>query len=175
MRRSGTLRQLKRRTRRTARAGGNDVLTGALKGAVAGIAGGIAMLAAGELEARGAAGDLGEPVRTMARGPRTRGAQRRRREGAPSRQPAPAIAAQLAAAAVVGAVYGAVQSRVRLPDAAHAAVLGAITLAANASGLLPRGSVLAPPAGASLQEMLMPVGAHALFGTTTARVFGMLA
>ena len=159
----------RRRRRRT------SVGEAALRGVLAGVAGGVAMLAVGELEARGAAGDLGERVRELAQGPRSKSAQRRRREAAPSRLGARSVIAQLAVAAAVGAVYGVVRSQLRLPEAAHGALLGGLAYAANASGLLPENGILSPPDGASAEEALMPAGAPALFGIATTRVFDLLA
>ena len=146
----------------------------ALKGAVAGVAGAIAMLAAGELEARGATGALGGRVREIVGGPRTRGSRRRQRPAAPSRQAATDLVAQLSAAAAVGAVFGIVQSRFRLPEAAHGALLGGLAYAASASGAFRGAGLLAPPPNASLRDVLMPAGTHAVFGLTTARAYDML-
>ncbi len=144
----------------------------ALKGAVAGAAGTIAMLVVAELEARAAAGELGDRAREL--GPRIRGGRARARAAAPTRRPRQRIAAEVAIGAAIGAVYGIVQARVRLPDAAHGAVLGALTYGAHATGMLPAGGILAPPANASLQEALAPAGTHAVFGLATARAFRLL-
>ena len=146
----------------------------ALKGALAGVAGGIAMLAAGELEARGAAGELGARVQEMAGGPRTRGSRQRRRPAPASRQATANLVAQLSAAAAVGAVFGIVQSRFRLPEAAHGALLGGLAYAASASGAFAGAGLLAPPPNASLRDVLMPAGTHAVFGLATARAYDML-
>ena len=144
----------------------------ALKGAVAGAAGSVAMLVVAELEARAAAGDLGERARELA--PRIRGGRTRARAAAPTRRSPERIGLEVAVGAAIGAVYGLVQSRVRLPEAAHGAVLGALTYAVHATGLMPAGGILAPPPDASLQDALMPAGPHAVFGLATARAFALL-
>ena len=160
---------MRRRRRRR-----QDVGQAALRGAVAGLAGGLAMLLVGELEARAAAGDLGDRARELTQGPRSRSAQRRRRQAAPSKLAPRDLAVQLAAAATVGAVYGVLRSQLPLPQAAHGALLRGLAYAANASGLLPERSILSPPADASAEKALLPAGAHALFGVATTRVFDML-
>lgn len=144
----------------------------ALKGAVAGAAGTVAMLVVAELEARAAAGDLGERARELA--PRIRGGRTRARAAAPTRRPRERIGVEIAIGAAVGAVYGVVQTRVRLPEAAHGAILGALTYAVHAAGWLPAGGLLAPPEDASLKDALTPAGTHAVFGLATTRAFRLL-
>ena len=143
-----------------------------LKGAVAGAAGSVAMLVVAELEARAAAGDLGARARELA--PKIRGGRTRARAAAPTRRPRQRIGVEVAIGAAIGAVYGVVQTRVRLPEAAHGAVLGALTYAVHSTGWLPAGGVLAPPPNASLQDALTPAGTHAVFGLATARAFELL-
>ena len=161
------IRRRRRPRRRTASLGEAMV-----KGAVAGAAGSVAMLVVAELEARAAAGDLGARARGLA--PKIRGGGTRARAAAPTRRPRERIGVEIAIGAAIGAVYGVVQTRVRLPEAAHGAVLGALTYAVHATGWLPAGGVLAPPPDASLQDALTPAGTHAVFGLATARAFDLL-
>lgn len=163
-------REIRRRTRGRPRALGLG--EAALKGAVAGAAGSVAMLVTAELEARAAAGDLGARVREVA--PRVRGGRAGARAASPSRRPMERMGVEVAVGAIVGAVYGMVQTRVKLPAAAHGAVLGVLTYAVHATGWLPAGGVLAPPPDASFKDALRPAGPHAVFGLATARAFEML-
>ena len=145
----------------------------ALKGAVAGVAGSVAMMAAHELEVRGMFAGERRPEPAIRRGVR----RAARKEGVrlSSRQKLGAeIGVQLVGAAVVGALFGVVQSRLRLPATANAALLGGLVYATGHSGLLPRAGLFAPPANQTLKEALVPAGSNAVFGLATARVFAML-
>lgn len=92
--------------------------------------------------------------------------------------------AQVRAAAVVGytgsmamwgAVYGMVQSRVHPPMLVHGLLLGGLVYAANFApgAALPKQGIVAPPEGLD-REVFTRLGAHALFGLTTAAVFEAL-
>ena len=167
------------RPRRRQQAGMDEA---AWKGATAGLAGGVAMLAMNEVVARGLLpGDEEAPPR---RGPAIRrGARRAVRKGAQQlgvrltgdQREASAIAMELVAAAAIGALFGVVSSRLPLPAAATGPLLGALVYGATLSGLLPGGGLLAPAGAVSLGEALRPVGSQALFGSVTARAFELLA
>lgn len=154
---------------------------GAAKGALAGVAGGLAVFASHELEARGLlpGADDGRGAGRRRRQPAIRRGIRRvaRKQGVTlrgSRLALTELGLQLAAGAVVGAVYGALQARFTLPAAAHAAVLGGIAYAGTTWGLLPAiGGV--QPKEMTLKDALVPAGAHAVFALTTARVFTAIA
>ena len=164
-------REIRRRRRPRRRTGSRG--DAARKGAIAGAAGSFARLVVAELVARAAAGDLGAHARELA--PKIRGGATRARAAAPTRRPRQRIGLEIAIGAAIGAAYGVVQTRVRLPEAAHGAVLGALTYAVHATGWLPAGGVLAPPPDASLKDALTPAGTHAVFGLATARAFQLLA
>lgn len=155
----------------------------AWKGAVAGMAGGVALLAAREIEERGllaaeqtagarkSARRVGPAIRKKVRQTaRARGVRLSVRESA-----AVDVALHLAGAAAVGAVYGIVRSRVRLPGPVDGPLLGALVYGASMWGVLPAAGLFARPARLDLRELLAPVGPNATFGMVTARAFGWLA
>ena len=145
----------------------------ALKGALAGVAGSVAMMAAHELEVRGLFHGERKPEPAIRRGVR----RAARKEGvrlSGAQRMGVEIGAQLLGAAMVGAVFGMVQSRVRLSAGANAALLGGLVYATGHSGLLPRAGLFAPPAHQTLKEALVPAGSNAVFGLATARAFAML-
>lgn len=78
--------------------------------------------------------------------------------------------------ALFGAVYGVVQSRLHPPDALHGLVLGGLVYAANFPrwGALPRAGIVPPPQEQTLTEALVPVAPHIGFGLATAAVFKAL-
>lgn len=148
----------------------------AWKGALAGLAGGAAMLGARELEARGLFDEEDEDEVPPPPGPRIarRAARARGRELTDRQAAISGIALQLAAAATVGAVYGVIRTRVPLPGGADGALLGALVYVGSRWGLLPATGLFESPADQSLQQALVPAGTHAVFGVATARAFEML-
>ena len=155
----------------------------AWKGAVAGMAGGVALLAAREIEERGllaAEGGAGakRPARRV--GPAIRKGVRRTARARGVRLTAREtalvdVALHLAGAAAVGAAYGIVRSRVRLPGAVDGPLLGLLVYGATMWGVLPAAGLLAAPERLDLREVLAPVGPNATFGMVTARAFDWLA
>ena len=167
------------RPRRRQRAGIGEA---AWKGAAAGLAGGVAMLAMDEVAARGLL--PGDDEAPQHRGPAIRrGARRVVRKGArqlglrlsADQREAGAIAVELAAAAAIGALFGVVSSRVPVPAAATGPLLGALVYGATLSGMIPDGGLLAPDGALSFRDALRPAGSQALFGSVTARAFELLA
>lgn len=154
----------------------------AAKGALAGLAGGVALLASSELSARGRV--PGAERGAARRGPAIRrGARRAVRAGSRAtgvrltgkQREVASIAVELAAAAAIGAVFGLIAGRVRMPPVATGPLLGGLVYASTLGGMLPARGLLASPARLSWREALRPAGPQALFGLVTARAFDMLA
>ncbi len=152
------------------------------KGALAGLAGGIALLASSELSARGLIPGVDEAPRR--RGPSIRrGAKRAVQSGSRAagvklsgkQGEVAAMALELAAAAAIGAAFGIIGSRVRMPAAASGPLLGGLVYASTLGGMLPAAGLLASPTRLTWREALRPAGPQALFGLVTARAFQMLA
>ena len=148
----------------------------ALKGALAGVAGGAAMMLARPLEAKGLlpASERSGPeweriVRSEAR--------RRRIHLTELQITLLGSAVHLSYSALIGAAYGVVRSRTRVPDAAQGLVTSALVYAANfpAVGLVPRRGIAPPPKKQRPRKALTPVATHAVFGVTTAAAFRALA
>ncbi|HJU64961.1 MAG TPA: hypothetical protein VJ596_04755 [Gemmatimonadaceae bacterium] len=144
-------------------------------GALAGLAGGLAMMVARKLEAKGLLGrdDSGEPewdrfVRAEAR--------RRNIRLSQARVTRIATALHLLYSAALGSTYGVVRSRSRLPSAVQGMVMsGLVYLAMFPSwGLMPRRGAARPPARQRARKALIPIGTHAVFGATTAAAFKAL-
>jgi len=78
--------------------------------------------------------------------------------------------------ALWGALYGIVQNRVHPPAPLHGLLLGGIVYAANfpSFGLLPRVGAMPPPSQQPLREAAIPAGAHVVFGMATAAAFEAL-
>jgi hypothetical protein len=78
--------------------------------------------------------------------------------------------------AMWGALFGVVQDRVHPPSMLHGLVLGGLAYAANfpSFGLLPRLGVEPAPSLQPLNEAAIPVGAHIVYGLTTAAAFEAL-
>jgi len=147
----------------------------ALKGALAAVAGGLAMKALWQLGERALA-----PAERF--GSPTQGAvdALARRAGAElsDKQRAAATAALYTGAmATWGAVYGTVQSRLHPPLLAHGLLLGALVYAANftrAAGL-PKAGIVPAFGDQSPRQRALSVGAHAAFGLGTAAAYEALA
>ena len=148
---------------------------GALLGALAGVAGGFATVAARSVgRAALGSGESHEPgweqvVRAEAV-----------RQGVELGEPEVrriATAAHLADAATLGALYGLVRARLPLPRVANGLLLSGLAQALDLPRLalaLAGGPV--PPRGASsLERSLLPVGAHGVYGYVTTRAFDLLA
>ncbi|CAN5484517.1 hypothetical protein BH24GEM3_BH24GEM3_24110 [soil metagenome] len=147
----------------------------ALKGAVAGVLGGAAMMMAMKLgqQALLPEGEQMEPppkklVETLA--------ERQGVELSDTQAMAAGMGVHLGYSALWGAIYGAVQSRLHPPDALHGLLLGGLVYASSFPefGLLPKLGVLPPPTQQSLEKAALPVGAHLVFGLATAAAFAAL-
>lgn len=172
------------RLRRAAERSTNQLSLGeaAARGALAGLVGGITLLASSELTARGLLPGVGQaPGR---RGPAIRrGATRAVRSASRAagvrlsgeQREVAAMAVELVASAAIGAAFGVIGSRVRMPTAASGPLLGGLVYASTLSGMLPAAGLLASPTRLSWREALRPAGPQALFGLVTARTFELLA
>lgn len=152
-----------------------DVGEAAVKGALAGVIGGLVMKAVWEMEQKAllSTGDeLGSPTKMAV-------------EAVAEKQGMQLSDAQVSAGAAVvytgnmalwGAIFGVVQSRIHPPDALHGLLLGGLVYGANfpAFGVLPKLGVLPPPSEQSREEAAVPIGAHVAFGLATAAVFKAL-
>ncbi len=147
----------------------------ALKGALAGMVGGGAMMMAMKLgqQALLPEGEQMEPppkklVETVAE-----------RQGvglSDTQAMAAGMGVHMGYSALWGALYGVVQSRLHPPGALHGLLLGGLVYAANFPewGLLPKLGVLPPPTQQPLEKAALPVGAHVVFGLATAAAFAAL-
>lgn len=146
----------------------------ALRGAIAGVAGGMVLKAAWSVEER-----LQPPGRRV-ESPTTDVVERQAEaHGVQISHPqaeAAAGAAYLGSMALWGAVYGVVQTRLHPPMLAHGLLLGGLVYAANFSrvGALRRIGVLPAPLEVASGESIPRMAAHAAFGLTTAAVFDAL-
>lgn len=147
----------------------------ALKGAVAGMIGGAAMMMAMKMEQKAL---LPEHARTDP--PPKKAVETVAEEhgiGLSDRQAmAAGMGVHMGYSAFWGALYGAVQNRLHPPDALHGLLLGGLVYAANFPewGLLPQMGVLPPPSQQPIEKAMIPVGAHAVFGLATAAAFNAL-
>jgi hypothetical protein len=143
----------------------------AVLGAVAGLAGGAALLLT---EQAGRRTLLPEGSDTESLAARAVEAVTAGRGASVSRTRAEIMGegTQLAGCAALGALFGVVQSRVRVPALLDSLALAALAYALTSSkqGLLPRLGV-APPLDESVEEAAIPVASHVAFAVTTAAVF----
>lgn len=146
-----------------------------LLGAVAGVAGGVAMMLARPLEERGllSPGRRRAPewerfVRSVAA---RRGVHLTRRQTR-----ALGAAMHLLYSAAIGAGYGAVRTQIRLPDALQGTLTGALAYLAGYPewGLMPQVGASRPVRRQSPRRALIPVGTHAIFGMVVAESFKLL-
>lgn len=147
----------------------------ALKGAVAGVIGGMVMKAVWEMEQKAllATGEeLGSPTKMAVEAV----AENRGMQLSDAQVSVGAAAVYTGNMALWGAIFGVVQSRIHPPDALHGLLLGGLVYGANfpAFGVLPKLGVLPPPSEQSKAEATVPIGAHVAFGLATAAVFKAL-
>jgi hypothetical protein len=147
----------------------------ALKGALAGVAGGAAMMLVRPFQAKGLlpASERTEPEWQKV----VRSEARRRRIHLTKMQSALlGSAVHLSYSALIGAAYGVMRSRAPIPDAAQGLVTSGLVYAANfpAWGLMPRRGVTPPPSKPRRRKAVIPVATHAVFGVTTAAAFKVL-
>lgn len=148
----------------------------ALKGALAGIVGGVALMLMEKVEQKvllpqGAA-TPGMGQKAVQQIARDRGAQLSRVEAQ-----AAGAGLQLGYCAVVGSLLGIAASRVNAPALVEGLAMAGLSYALTMSdaGLLPRLGADSPPELHSIEETAVPVGAHLAFGLTTAAVFDAVA
>lgn len=147
----------------------------AVKGAVAGMLGGVALLLAERLTSR-AVLPPGERVHE-GRDAAEAIADARDAALSPARAEAAGAGLELGACALLGAVYGMVQSRLHPPDVLHGLLLGGLSWMATSSGsgALPRLGAAAPARMQSMERTAVPVASHVAYGVATAMAFDALA
>lgn len=141
----------------------------ALRGAVAGMAGGAVMAITMKAEQKAI---LPEGTRTEPPSRKLVEAEAEEHgvEISQANASAAGVAAHMLYSALVGAAFGLVERRRRRPSLLDGLVLGGLVYATNfpSWGLLPKQGALPPPTEQSIEEAAIPVGAHAAFGLTTA-------
>ena len=143
----------------------------AARGALAAIAGGVAMKVVWDAAERALPPQerIGSPTR------RAVDALARRAGTRLSGVPRDAASAALftGAMATWGALYGVVQSRVHPPAAVHGLLLGALVYAANftRAAALPKAGIVPAFGDQTRRQKALPIGAHAAFGLTTAAAY----
>lgn len=144
----------------------------ALKGALAGMIGGAAMMMAMKAEEKLLLpkGQQVEPppkklVETLA--------EKQGMELSDTQAMAAGMGVHMGYSALWGAVFGVVQNRLHPPDLLHGLLLGGLVYATTfpERGLLPKMGVLPPPSQQSMEKAAIPVGAHVVFGLATAAAF----
>jgi len=145
--------------------------TAAAKGAMAGLAGGLALML---VEQAGRRTILPEGADTTSTAARAVKAVASEHGSKPSRAVSEAAGGtiELALCAALGAAFGIVHSRVRAPALVDGLALGALAWAATSSkkGVLPRIG-MAPAINQNVEEAAIPIASHVAFGVTTAAVF----
>lgn len=146
----------------------------AMKGAVAGMLGGVALLLAERLTSR-AVLPPGERVHE-GRDAAEAIADTRDAALSPAQAEAAGAGLELGACALLGAVYGMVQSRLHPPDVLHGLLLGGVSWMATNSGAgaLPRLGAAAPASMQSMERTAVPVASHVAYGVATAMAFDAL-
>ena len=162
-------------TTSTARATGRVALgDAAVKGAVAGLLGGVALLLAERLSSRAVLppGERAHEGRDAAEAI----ADARGAALSPARAEVAGAGLELGACALLGAVYGVVQSRVHPPDVLHGLLLGGMSWMATNSGrgALPRLGAAAPASMQAMERTAVPVASHVAYGVATAMAFDAL-
>jgi hypothetical protein len=147
----------------------------AMKGALAGMIGGAAMMVAMKMEQKALLpeGQTMEPppkklVETLA--------EKADVEIEDKQAKAAGMGVHMSHSAMWGALYGIVQDRLHPPSALHGLLLGGLVYATNfpSFGLLPKLDVLPPPSQQPLREAAIPAGAHVVYGLATAAAFEAL-
>ena len=147
----------------------------ALKGALAGMIGGAAMMMTMKMEQKALLpeGQTMEPppkklVETLAEKADVELEDRQAQMAG--------MGVHMVHSAMWGALYGVVQDRMHPPSALHGLLLGGLVYAANfpSFGLLPKLGVLPPPSQQPLREAAIPAGAHVVYGLATAAAFEAL-
>jgi hypothetical protein len=148
-----------------------DLLTSAMRGALAGAVGCLALKLVEQGERRTFLPLGSDMTSTAARAVNSVAEDHGR---SPSRAQAEVIGGTLEVAlcAALGAVFGIVHSRVKPPALVHGLVLAGLSYAATSSskGLLPRLGIPSPM-DQTVEEAIVPMAAHLAFGVTTAAVF----
>jgi hypothetical protein len=150
----------------------NDSLAAAAaKGAIAGLIGGIALLAT-EQAARRSILPTGSATRSQAAQAVDAVASRHDRSPSPAAGEIIGGALQLAWCAALGAAFGVVHSRVRVPALVDGLALSALAYVTTSSskGAVARAGA-APPLQQNVEEAAIPIVSHLAFGLATAAVF----
>ena len=147
------------------------IAASALKGAIAGMAGGAAM----KMEQSALLSEeerMDPPPKKLI----ATVAQKHAVEISQTQAMAAGMGVHMGYSALWGAIYGIVQDRLHPPEVLHGLLLGGLVYAANFPewGLLPRVGALPPPSVQEPVQAAIPMVAHAVFGLTTAKVFEAL-
>jgi hypothetical protein len=151
----------------------SSLANAALRGAAAGIAGGLAMLLVTRIT-RALMPGVGDAARTPGELVARRALDGNGRSGAAVM--AAGTAAHFTSCAAWGAIYGVAQSRLHPPEWFHGAALGGLSYALlyPSAGLLPRLGIMPPPMQQSLGSAAAPLDASLTFGLTTALAYRAL-
>lgn len=146
-------------------------LDAAAKGAVAGMAGSIALMLAEQIGRRTILPEGGDTT-SLAAGAVTAVASEHGHSLSRANAETLGVAAELASAAVLGAVFGVVRSRVRAPALVEGLVLAALAYYTTSSskGILPRVG-MSPTLHQNMEEASVSLAAHVAFGVTTAAIY----
>lgn len=153
----------------------SELLGAALKGAIAGVLGGMAMKATMEMEQRAL---LPEGQR-MEPPPKKIVQQLEERQGAelsPEQEQMAAMGVHMGYSAAWGAIHGVGSEVLDLPPMLHGLLLGGIVYwtSMGPSGFLTKAGITSSPMLQPLSQAAVPIGAHVAYGLTTAAAFEAL-
>ena len=140
-------------------------------GAVAGLAGGAALLLTEQLGRRTILPNGSDTTSAAARAAKAVAVEHGASIG-PLRAEVMGEGAELAWCAAIGALFGIVHSRLRAPALLDSLALAALTYAATSSsrGILPKLGV-EPSMQQNVEEAAIPIASHLAFAVTTAAIF----
>lgn len=143
----------------------------AAKGALAGLAGGVALMLTEQTGRRTILPVGADTTSTAAQAVKAAASEH---DKSPSRRTTEITGAaiELAWCAALGAAFGVLHSRLRTPAIVDGLALAALAyVATNSSkGVLPRIG-MTPPLHQNVEEAAIPIASHVAFGVTTAAVF----
>lgn len=147
----------------------------AVKGAAAGLIGGMAMMMAMKMEQKALLPEqerMDPPPKRLAETV----AEMQGVQISETHAMAAGMSVHMGYSALWGAIYGVVQDRLHPPDLLHGLALGGLVYAADFKewGLLPKIGVLPPPSAQEPVQAAIPVMAHVVFGLATAEMFEAL-
>ncbi|HVX42120.1 MAG TPA: hypothetical protein VHB25_21345 [Gemmatimonadaceae bacterium] len=149
----------------------STIAEAAIKGALAGLAGGIALMLAEQLGRRTVLPENSDTTSTAARAVELVASEH---ETSPSRAVSEALGGtlELTWCAALGAAFGIVHSRLGTPAIVDGLALAALAYTTTASpvGVLPRIG-MSPPQAENMEEAAIPIASHVAFGVATAAVF----